>query len=257
MPDDTGVRMNGGHAGAAEGPSSFRAALAGYGVGSPEGFVWPGVFDAGDVLPGATLDDTHEHVSKVAGDLTARGMLVVGIGGGHDLTWALVRGVLMHCSPLSGVYFDAHLDVRPESGSGMSFHRLLRHPDVRSIHAIGIDRLVNSTEHAAWFQGHGGRMHAADGEMSWPEGELFVSFDLDAIDASSAPGVSARNPCGMSSQRASAWASAAGQRPGVRCFDIMELCPRRDHDGRTARLAAHLFLSFLRGVASRSSGRTG
>jgi arginase family enzyme len=43
----------------------------------------------------------------------------------------------------------------------------------------------------------------------------------------------------------------AGQDPGVRCFDIMELCPAHDEGGRTARLAAHVFLSFLRGFAGR------
>ncbi len=81
--------------------------------------------------------------------------------------------------------------------------------------------------------------------------DQFVSIDLDCIDSAYAPGVSAPNPAGLSPQRITAYAHAAGECPNVRCFDIMELNPDHDQDGRTARLAAHLLLSFLRGLAHR------
>ena len=45
--------------------------------------------------------------------------------------------------------------------------------------------------------------------------------------------------------------SPLARSPHIRCFDIMELNPAFDPDGRTARLAAHLFLSFLRDFAKR------
>ena len=35
---------------------------------------------------------------------------------------------------------------------------------------------------------------------------------------------------------------------------IMELNPAFDSDGRTARVAAHMFLTFLRGLAEREAG---
>ena len=47
------------------------------------------------------------------------------------------------------------------------------------------------------------------------------------------------------------WIRACGADPRVRCFDLMELNPAQDPDGRTARVAAHLFLSFLQGFALR------
>ncbi|HND60953.1 MAG TPA: hypothetical protein PLB90_05695, partial [Opitutaceae bacterium] len=37
LPDDTGVKLNGGRPGAAGGPTAFRAALARYGVADPAG----------------------------------------------------------------------------------------------------------------------------------------------------------------------------------------------------------------------------
>jgi arginase family enzyme len=48
--------------------------------------------------------------------------------------------------------------------------------------------------------------------------------------------------------------TAAGRNPALKCFDIMELNPLCDESGRTARLAAHLFLTFLRGYSERTDG---
>jgi formiminoglutamase len=82
---------------------------------------------------------------------------------------------------------------------------------------------------------------------------VFVSLDLDVMDAAYAPGVSAMNPAGWAPWHFDAWLRSAGANPRVKCFDIMELCPPHDEGGRTARLAAHFFLSFLRGLAEREA----
>lgn len=149
------------------------------------------------------------------------------------------------------MYFDAHLDVREEAGSGMPFRRLVEDCGIGALHVHGLDRFANSDEHVRWFRAHGGTVDSFGPEDAWPEGELFVSLDLDVVDAAFAPGVSAMNPCGWTPGLADRWALAAGRNPQVRCFDIMELNPAFDEGGRTARLAARLFLSFLRGFAER------
>lgn len=253
MPDDQGVKLNHGRVGAAEGPAAFRASLARYGTAFPAGFVWPAVFDAGDVQPGNELEETHDRVTTAAAELTRRGHTVVGIGGGHDLTFALVRGVTSVSGPLAGVYLDAHLDVRAERGSGMPFRRLLESGAATSMRVHGLDPFANSEEHVDWFLAHGGRIEeSSDPAQEWPVGGCFLSLDLDVIDQSAAPGVSAMNPCGWSSDLAERWCFAAGAHSGLRCFDLMELSPPHDAQGRTARLAARLFLAFLRGFATRS-----
>ena len=255
-PDDTGVRMNGGRPGAILGPTAFRGALARYGAAEPGGFVWPGVFDAGDVLPGDSLGETHDRVTAATRELLDKDVIPVMIGGGHDLTYPFVRALAEEAEqPMVGVYFDAHLDVRDQDGSGMPFRRLIEHCGVRELHVHGLDTMANSAEHLAWFQSHGGHVDPFGPDDDWPAGELFVSFDLDVIDQACAPGVSATNPCGWGSSLACRWARAAGRQPRVRCFDIMELCPPNDTPpgdrGRTARLAARLFLEFVRGVSER------
>ncbi|MDQ7013365.1 MAG: formimidoylglutamase [Planctomycetota bacterium] len=268
MPDDTGVKLNGGRPGASEGPAAFRAALARMGTATPAGFGWPGVFDAGDVVPASAsnepknaesdadrLHTTHARVTEAVGAILDLGLFPIGIGGGHDLTFPFVRALTARVTPLEVVSFDPHLDVRAEVGSGMPFRALVEQCDVAGLHNVGASDMANSAEHVEYFTSHNGTLHPDDGcdDLFGATGpDLTVSFDLDLLDASCAPGVSAMNPCGWSSPDAATAVLAAGRCARVRCFDIMELSPPHDRDNRTARLAAHLFLTFLRGYAERT-----
>jgi formiminoglutamase len=252
LPDDAGVKLNGGRRGAAAGPTAFRAALACYGAADPAGAPWPRVYDAGDIRPGRCLDETHERVTAVTASLLEQGLFPVAVGGGHDLTFPFVRAVAARFPKLKGMYFDAHLDVRETAGSGMAFRQLLQTCDVSALHLHGFHPTVNSRGHRSWFLRNGGRIHPANAPVRLPAAKnLFVSFDLDVLDAAHAPGVSAPNPAGWNVREAEAWVQACGADPRVRCFDLMELNPVHDPDGRTARVAAHLFLSFLAGFAAR------
>lgn len=265
LPDDLGVRLNNGRAGAAGGPRAVREALSRYGVAEPAGFDWPGVFDAGDVRPAdgddeRALHETHRRVSEAAAAIARAGLIPVGIGGGHDLTFPFVRGCMHGAAAVagpswSGVYVDAHLDVRETVGSGMPFRRLIEDCGVRDLRVVGLNPLVNSREHVRYFVTRGSTVWPAQRPASeaLPGGPCFVSIDLDGIDGAHAPGVSAPNPCGLAPDVVSALCVEAGASPHVRCFDIMELNPAFDVDHRTARLAAHLLLTFLRGVARSST----
>jgi len=266
LADDLGISLNGGRPGARTGPAAFRASLARYGVAEPGGWTWPAVFDAGDITPAdggseAALDETHRRITQAVTLLLDAGLIPVGIGGGHDLTFPFVRAVAARTPKrhLSGAYFDAHLDVRPTAGSGMPFRRLIEDCGVQNLSLRGFNPLANSGEHTRWFTSRGNRIipgmpppaSGTDPAASLPTVDHFVSIDLDVLDASHAPGVSAPNPAGWSPPTLEAWAIHAGRSPHTRCFDIMELSPPHDDNGRTARVAAHLFLSFLRGLAER------
>jgi arginase family enzyme len=284
LPDDEGVRLNNGRPGAKDGPKALRAALAAYGVASPDGFQWPRVFDAGDVVPGKDIHETHARVTEATAALLEHGLFPIAIGGGHDLTFPFVRAVASGFRPmpdagnpassktprapglssapsqdnsLAAVYFDAHLDVRDTVGSGMPFRSLIENCGVRELHVMGLNPFANTHEHTEWFRAHGGRIHHAKGTAPGTHIQLpthnpcFVSFDMDVLDASVAPGVSAMNPSGWSVAQAEPWLLAAGRSERVRCFDIMELNPAHDEGGRTARAAAHLLLTFLHGFAER------
>lgn len=256
MPDDTGVKMNGGRPGAKEGPSAIRRALARMGVDKPASFDWPTVYDAGDVRPvGDDLDATHDRVSEASGALAAAGLIPIGLGGGHDLTFAFVRGVIDALpkgdKPLTGFYADPHLDVRETPGSGMGFRKLFTDCGVKKLVNTGYDPMVNTREHKRFFNRYGGLydMEQTGQESLEKPGPYFVSFDMDFIDAAFAPGVSAANPCGWPSIEAQEWLRSAASHDTLRCLDIMELNPAHDIDDRTARVAARLLLTALMAIS--------
>lgn len=262
IPDDAGVELNHGRPGAKMGPHALRQALSRYGAAAPvneprDHPAFPRVFDAGDVIPGDDINQTHDRVTEATQALLEMGLFPIAIGGGHDLTYAFVRGVARVFGPLSGVYFDAHLDVRSEVGSGMSFRALVEQGLAGNLHCVGLDPFANTREHAEYFASRGGSIANFEPEH-WPKGAAhtrqFVSLDMDVLDMAYAPGVSAMNPCGMTPGQIGAYVDAAGRNPSVLCFDIMELNPAHDPDGRTARLAAHLLLRFLRAFADRPDG---
>ncbi len=267
LADDEGVQLNNGRPGAGQGPHAFRAALARYGVASPmcftgengknTGGAYPRIFDAGDIVPGESLTDTHNRVTEAALALLELGLFPVAVGGGHDLTFPFVRAVARVFGPLHGVYFDAHLDVRAEPGSGMPFRALAEGGLATGLTCVGVNPFVNTREHFEAFASFGGRAETQPLPVAPLQGNpftgprQFVSLDLDVFDSAFAPGVSALNPCGLSPREVEPSIYAAGQSAAVKCFDIMELNPLHDVEGRTARLAAHMFLTFLRGFAER------
>jgi len=271
LADDLGVRLNRGRPGAAQGPRAFREAFSRYGVAEPFGWEWPRIFDAGDIIP-VTGDDetalraTHDRVTEAVKAILDLGMFPIGIGGGHDLTLPFVRGVIeWHAARATGKkgaksaafhgrYFDAHLDVRETVGSGMPFRELIEECGVESLTIHGFNPFANTREHVEWFLENGGSFgEDAPATLRSFEAPTFVSFDMDVLDASAAPGVSALNPAGWTPIVAEEWLDDLGADPNVKCFDIMEFNPAMDVDGRTARVAVHLFLSFLHGFARRQA----
>jgi formimidoylglutamase len=276
LPDDTGVKLNGGRPGAAEGPAALRGALASYGT------TWDGragrrlsarLFDAGDVEPAAGADEralmeTHVRVERAVADLHARGLIPICVGGGHDLSLPAITALSRAAGgALGGINVDAHLDVRERVGSGMAFRRLIDGGFLapRWFAEVGLGRFVNDEADLRWLADKGATLVSADAVLgaTLPTARLadvafahppaaFLSVDLDGLDAGQAPGVSALNPMGLDVRHAADLVEAAGARPTVRHFDLMELSPPHDHGGRTARIAAFLLLTFLAGFEARA-----
>lgn len=282
LPDDLGVKLNGGRVGARGGPSAFRGALARYGApwdAESGRFIDATIWDAGDVQPvkahgfeavglEAALQETHDRITEALRVIHGAGMIPICIGGGHDLTFPAVRALAQHAgAPCGGVSIDSHLDVRATVGSGMPFRALIErgHVDPARFTVLAAGRFANAKAHADWLRAEGGRIVGVEEAAASPEESLrgaldraggpasFVSFDLDSIDASAAPGVSAPNPSGLLPREALTMARVCGGDSRVRHFDLMELNPAHDEQGRTARLAALLFLGFLSGFTERGS----
>ncbi len=81
---------------------------------------------------------------------------------------------------------------------------------------------------------------AADGTDA-----VYVSFDIDAVDPSVAPGTGTPIPGGLSAQQALETMEVLGAHDAVSGADLMEVSPRYDSTEGTQRLAAYLLVTLL------------
>jgi formiminoglutamase len=81
--------------------------------------------------------------------------------------------------------------------------------------------------------------------------QLHVSIDADAVDLSDVPGVSAPSVGGLGGEAVLGVARLAGKLPAVSSLELVEINPRHDHDGQSARWGALVIWNFLAGLARR------
>jgi formiminoglutamase len=267
--DDRAVVNGRGRPGAAQGPAELRRFLSRLTPGDQGQLDRLALRDLGDAVPElGGIEELHAALEEAAAAALAQGATVVLLGGGHDGAYAS-HSALLSTVPgaVAAINVDAHLDVRPlRDGlitSGTPFRRISERWGERyALTELGVQPQHNAGAHREWAIARGckllsleevrGRVSAAFAEaLQAPADAVAVSLDLDAVQASFAPGVSAPCPDGLTAADLHACARLAGQDPRVRVLDVMELAPPLDHDGRTARLGAAAIWHFLAGLASR------
>lgn len=278
-PSDTGVIQGGGRAGAALGPNAVREQLKRYGTAynfeRQADLASLAIADFGDLIPDEqSVEETHRRLTDAVAAIVRLGAVPIVLGGGHDLTFGGVRG-LAGAAPgaMGGLTLDAHFDVRETvdgvTTSGTPFRNILE--KIETMRAdrfieIGGNGLVNARSHFDFLllkkarifslaetrrKGIGPIVEKGLQIAGHGTEKLFCSIDLDSVAQAFAPGVSAPSPEGFTPEEVSLAAYLIGLHPKTAYFDIMELNPAFDQDGRTARLAAGLILHFLAGVALR------
>ena len=278
VPEDRGITANKGRAGAAAGPDDIRRRLYKLTPGFNSDFMNLRIIDAGNVeTKGLTLAEVHDAETEAVADIVSRGGLPIVLGGGHDLTYPGVRGLVCGAKLGRGgmglINVDAHLDVRSDENginSGTSFYRALTQLPEGALSGeafveFGIQEQYNSPYYYNWVLEHGGHVVTLR-EVSERVMEFFlqalnaagkngrsiaVSLDIDAVRSTEAPGASASNPSGLKAPELDKIAYLAGRSIKVKYLDIMEVSPPLDEDHRTAALAASAIFSFFRGLCER------
>jgi len=268
--DDRAIVNGRGRPGAALGPTEARRFLSRLTPGDQAEIEGVAIGDLGDAAPSGSVEEVHALLEEAAFEALQAGACVVLVGGGHDGAFAS-HSALLRAVPgrVGAVNLDAHLDVRPlrdgKITSGTPFRRLADRWGRRyGLCEFGIQPQHNARAHRLFCEERGfpvvtlaearadGIAKAFDRALAQAGEALAVSLDLDAVEAASAPGVSAPCPDGFSAAELFACARAAGANPRVRVLDVMELSPPLDQDGRTARLAAMAIWSFLAGYRTRA-----
>ncbi len=267
FPSDEGVRRNGGRAGAALGPGAIRPALyrlAPDPRSRPFGDLVGRTQDLGDLEISGDVESDQQLLGDVIGPYLERGRFVIVLGGGHEASYGHFMGYVRAGLRPEILNWDAHTDVRELAGgkahSGSPFRQAIQNPAgaCRRYTVAGLQPHAVAREHVAFVEQHG-RVVWRD-EVS-PEriAQLYrsvdrpalVSFDLDAVSEAEAPGVSAPNSAGLTSDLWLEAAYLAGRSAAVSSADVVELNPVVDRDGQTARLAALTVWWLLRGRAER------
>lgn len=245
--------------GAAAAPAEIRRALA-----SPAGNnftedvveLTPGIShaDAGDV---ALTDDAYPLTAieaAIASIVAVDGRPLL-LGGDHSITYPALRALRRVHPRLTIVHFDAHNDLY-DSFEGDRFSHAC--PFARIMEEALADRLVQigtrtTTRHQREQADRFGvevidmrRWH--EGARFSVQGPVYISLDLDVLDPAFAPGVSHREPGGLSTREL--LSALHGIRAPIVAADVVELNPVQDLDGITAGVAAKLVKELLAQMGS-------
>ena len=205
--------------------------------------------DAGDVSlpdgPGA-----REKIEAAIAGLLDGGFRPLALGGDHSVTYPLLRAFQGRYPRLTVLHLDAHPDLYDAFESDRFSHacpfaRIMEEALATRLVQVGI-RCMNAhqRQQADRFgvEVHEARHWAGPAALRL-EPPVYVSLDLDALDPAFAPGVSHREPGGLTPREVFAILHAVPA-PIVGA-DLVELNPRHDPTGITAALAGRLVKELL------------
>jgi agmatinase len=236
--------------GSASAPPLVRQALY-----SPAGNRWaerlvdaidPSVLrDAGDLdLP--PDERARTLVERAIRDIAAAGGMPIAVGGDHSITYPILRGLTSTTGPVTILHVDAHPDLYDEfEGDRFShacpFARVLEEGLARRLVQVGIRTMTrHQHEQAVRFRIEQIDMRAWDRGarplLDRRDGAVYISLDLDGLDPAFAPGVSHREPGGLSVR--DVLSVIDGLDVHLAGADIVEFNPSQDPSGLTAFVAA-------------------
>ena len=204
--------------------------------------------DAGDLkLPER---DGFQEIEKAVDGLLERRKRPVALGGDHSISYPILRAFGRRFKDLTLIHFDAHPDLYEDFQGNRHSHaspfaRIMEEKLAKRLIQVGIRTLNPPQKKQATRynveQFEIGRKRALDEVKTWCP--VYVSFDMDVLDPAFAPGVSHREPGGMSVREVlehlhSITATIVGA-------DLVEYNPSRDVSDLTATVAGKLLKELL------------
>lgn len=262
IPFDLGTTNR---AGARSGPAAIRAASRMLADGdNPSGWHDPARLDLADVGDFAiALGDIPASLAVIEAQAAAYAHLVA-LGGDHTVTLALLRALVRRLGrPVGLVHFDAHLDTWADNfGQRLAHGSVFRHAldeglvEPRRMVQVGIRSPVQREVHD-WTVGRGVTViEAEEVHLATPAamaariaavaagGPVYLSFDIDALDPSQAPGTGTPEVAGLFTWQAMGILRRLGGLDWVG-MDVVEVAPAYDVAEITALAAASLAWQYL------------
>ena len=224
------------------------------------------VADTGDVaLNTYNLEKSVAIIEAHFDAVLATGAKTLAMGGDHTITLPILRAQAKRHGPLAVVHVDAHADMNDHMFGepvthGTIFRRAIEEGliDPAAMVQIGLRATGYAADDFDWARQRGVRVVPAEEcwyrslaplmaevrEQVGPERPLYLSFDIDGLDPSVAPGTGTPEPAGLT---ASQGIEVVRGLFGLNLVgaDLVEVSPPYDTTGNTALLAANLLFEML------------
>ena len=272
VPFDQGTL---GRPGARFGPDALRDAPRAYSYSDPYGrqSAAEGFFDIDaqqELLRGIIMADcgnvpivpseitgNFDRITRAVQQAAQQGALPAIIGGDHAITFPAVRG-LSQFAPLNLVHFDAHLDYTHDIQDALYTHaspirRCRELPYVSHITSIGIRSARRAPYQEAIRDGNliiSQRRFRELGPQAVanlipPAENLYITFDVDVLDPSQAPGTGTPETGGLFYEETRQCLTALLSKSNLVAFDLVEVAPPYDTSQLTVQIAARLIQDIL------------
>ena len=277
-----GIPWDGGttnRAGARHGPREMRSQSSlmrrVHHVSGTEPYRLARVADIGDLsVNPIDLHDGLKRIEDGVARIVAAGAIPLGAGGDHLSTLPILRAVA-RARPVGMIHFDAHSDTNDSyfGGNrfthGTPFRRAIEEGllDPKRVVQSGIRGSIYDPDEHDWARAQGVRVIymeecAARGPAAVMEearaiagaGPTYVTFDIDSIDPSMAPGTGTPEVGGFTTREAQQMLRLLD---GVDIVgaDVVEVSPPFDVGGMTALAGATMMFELLCVIARRVAGR--
>tara|TARA_Y100001954_G_scaffold219252_1_gene253205 strand:- start:1545 stop:2522 length:978 start_codon:yes stop_codon:yes gene_type:complete len=265
---DEGVRRNQGRVGSKDGPLALRKALRNKCF---HNFNDVELYDCGDVVcNGRDLEGVQKLLGEKVAIILEKGHFPILLGGGHSISWGHYQGLekAKSCDSLGVINIDAHYDLRPllEGGKGSSGTPFLqiaerRKEQKKPFHylCVGVQESANTTPLFETAKELGVKTILASdilskGSVAYKQvvssfvescQEIYLTLCLDGFSFSVAPGVSAPSPFGIMPAHVIDLIDELVLSEKLVSFDIAEMAPNFDENGKTASLGAEVITRLM------------
>lgn len=223
------------------------------------------VADLGDVAINTfNLLDSLKRIEAAYDAIAAAGAKPLTMGGDHTIVLPILRALAKVHGAIGIVHVDAHADISDDMfgeryAHGTPFRRAIEEGliDPKRMVQIGLRGTGYTAEDFDWPRSHGVRVVAAEDcwyrslaplmaevRESFGRGPVYISFDIDGLDPSCAPGTGTPEIGGLTTiQGLEIIRGCRGL--DVIGGDLVEVAPPYDASGNTSLLAANLLYEML------------
>ena len=203
------------------------------------------VADAGDMALDEQPASARTQIQNDIAAILGRGYQPISIGGDHSITYPIMRAIAQHHPGITILQIDAHGDLyeeflRDRYSHACPFARIMEEQLCGRLVQVGIRTLTpHQRDQIARFDVECIEMKDFDrGSRPRSSGPVYLSIDLDGLDPAFAPGVSHREPGGLTVRDVLGMIhDSSGRIVGA---DVVECNPSQDPSGMTCAVAAKI-----------------